>query len=206
MLKKKINIRVKICEIYEFESLEIFLIFNCKNNKSIRTNLLDLKKYIFILDNIELSNQSNNMKDGNLGLSLQQMDNENDEEMDLNLFLEPNNESFLPYLETLMKIVNEEIAAENKDIELNPDESSIKTSILNNVANVPSESKSLKVESYNSSMEEILNDSNLYDTEFLEKEKFNKIFENQIISTTIATKLNQNQKSQQVPFINKSNI
>lgn len=148
------------------------------------------------------------MNDGSLGLSLglQQMDNENDEEMDLNLFLEPNNESFLPYLETLMKIVNEEIAAENKDIELNPDESSIKSSILNNVANVSSDkSKSLKVESYNNSMEKILNnDSNSYDTEFLEKEKFNKIFtENQIISTTITTKLNQ---KQQVLFINKSNI
>lgn len=146
------------------------------------------------------------MNDGSLGLSLQQMDNENDEEMDLNLFLEPNNESFLPYLETLMKIVNEEIAAENKDIELNPDESSIKSSILNNVANVSSDkSKSLKVESYNNSMEKILNnDSNSYNTEFLEKKKFNKIFtENQIISTTITTKLNQ---KQQVLFINKSNI
>lgn len=146
------------------------------------------------------------MNDGSLGLSLQQMDNENDEEMDLNLFLEPNNESFLPYLETLMKIVNEEIAAENKDIELNPDESSIKSSILNNVANVSSDkSKSLKVESYNNSIEKILNnDSNSYNTEFLEKEKFNKIFtENQIISTTITTKLNQ---KQQVLFINKSNI
>lgn len=185
-------------------SLEIFLIFSCKNNKSIKTNLINLRKYIFILDNIELSNQSNKMNDGSLGLSLQQMDNENDEEMDLNLFLEPNNESFLPYLETLMKIVNEEIAAENKDIELNPDESSIKSSILNNVANVSSDkSKSLKVESYNNSMEKILNnDSNSYDTEFLEKEKFNKIFtENQIISTTITTKLNQ---KQQVLFINKS--
>lgn len=187
-------------------SLEIFLIFSYKNNKSIKTNLINLRKYIFILDNIELSNQSNKMNDGSLGLSLQQMDNENDEEMDLNLFLEPNNESFLPYLETLMKIVNEEIAAENKDIELNPDESSIKSSILNNVANVSSDkSKSLKVESYNNSMEKILNnDSNSYDTEFLEKEKFNKIFtENQIISTTITTKLNQ---KQQVLFINKSNI
>lgn len=187
-------------------SLEIFLIFSCKNNKSIKTNLINLRKYIFILDNIELSNQSNKMNDGSLGLSLQQMDNENDEEMDLNLFLEPNNESFLPYLETLMKIVNEEIAAENKDIELNPDESSIKSSILNNVANVSSDkSKSLKVESYNNSMEKILNnDSNSYDTEFLEKEKFNKIFtENQIISTTITTKLNQ---KQQVLFINKFNI
>lgn len=187
-------------------SLEIFLIFSCKNNKSIKTNLINLRKYIFILDNIELSDQSHKMNDGSLGLSLQQMDNENDEEMDLNLFLEPNNESFLPYLETLMKIVNEEIAAENKDIELNPDESSIKSSILNNVANVSSDkSKSLKVESYNNSMEKILNnDSNSYDTEFLEKEKFNKIFtENQIISTTITTKLNQ---KQQVLFINKSNI
>ncbi|XP_043791445.1 uncharacterized protein LOC122714287 [Apis laboriosa] len=145
------------------------------------------------LDNIELSNQSNKMNDGNLGLSLQQMDNENDEEMDLNLFLEPNNESFLPYLETLMKIVNEEIAAENKDIELNPDESSITSSILNNVANESSDkSKSLKVESYNNSTEKILNnDSNSYDAEFLEKEKFNKIFtKNQIISTT-TTKLSQ---------------
>lgn len=182
-------------------SLKVFLIFSCKNSKSIKINLLDLRKYIFILDNIELSNQSNKINDGNLGLSLQQMDNENDEEMDLNLFLEPNNESFLPYLETLMKIVNEEIAAENKDVELNPDESSITSSILNNVANESSDkSKSLKVESYNNSTEKILNnDSNSYDAEFLEKEKFNKIFtENQIISTTITTKLSQ--KPQQVFF------
>ncbi|XP_031776184.1 uncharacterized protein LOC100864821 isoform X1 [Apis florea] len=111
------------------------------------------------LDNIELSNQSNKMNDDNLGLSLQQTDNENDEEMDLNLFLEPNNENFLPYLETLMKIVNEEIAAENKDIELNSDESSIKSSILNNekVANESSDkSKSLEIEPYSNFMEKIL--------------------------------------------------
>lgn len=188
-------------------SLEVFSIFSCKNNKSIKTNLLDLRKYVFISDNIELSNQSNKMNDDNLGLSLQQTDNENDEEMDLNLFLEPNNENFLPYLETLMKIVNEEIAAENKDIELNSDESSIKSSILNNekVANESSDkSKSLEIEPYSNFMEKILNnDSNSYDAEFLKKEKFNKIFtENQIISTTITTKLNQ----KQVFFINKSNI
>ena len=92
-----------------------------------------------------------------------------------------NKESLLPYIQTILEMINEEHDTSSRGTELNFDESSLKTSVLNSeevtITNYD-ESESLKIEPNN--MRKILNNDSQV---VLQEEIFDKIFPKTQIET-----------------------
>lgn len=103
--------------------------------------------------------------------------------MDLNLFLELNRESLLPYVQTLMEMMNEENDTFDRETELNFDESSLNTSFLNSEQVIVdeankyyNESKSPGFESSNIFLKNVLNKANdVHNSHILEEETYDQI-------------------------------
>lgn len=103
--------------------------------------------------------------------------------MNLNIFLELNRESLLPYVQTLMEMMNEENDTFDRETELNFDESSSNTSFLNSEQVIVdetnkyyNESKSSGIESSNIFLKNILNNMNdVHNSHILEEETYDQI-------------------------------
>lgn len=104
--------------------------------------------------------------------------------MNLNLFLELNRESLLPYVQTLMEMMNEENDTfDTEETELNFDESSLNTSFLNSEQVIVdetnkyyNESKSSGIESSNVFLKNVLNNVNdVHNSHILEEETYDQI-------------------------------
>lgn len=103
--------------------------------------------------------------------------------MNLNLFLELNRESLLPYVQTLMEMMNEENDTFDRETELNFDESSPNTSFLNSEQVIVdetnkyyNESKSSGIESSNIFLKNVLNNLNdVHNLHILEEETYDQI-------------------------------
>lgn len=103
--------------------------------------------------------------------------------MNLNIFLELNRESLLPYVQTLMEMMNEENDTFDREIELNFDESSSNASFLNSEQVIVdetnkyyNESKSSGIESSNIFLKNILNNMNdVHNSHILEEETYDQI-------------------------------
>ncbi|XP_043515351.1 uncharacterized protein LOC122531473 isoform X2 [Frieseomelitta varia] len=127
-------------------------------------------------------------------LSSTQIDNKENEKIDLNLFFELNKESLLPYIQTILQMINEELDTSSRETELNFGESSLTTSVLNSeevTADVTdySELESLKTEPNN--VKKILNNN----SQVLE-ETFDKIFpKTQIETASTNSQLQQERES-----------
>ena len=114
-----------------------------------------------------------------------QIDNKETEKIDLNLFFELNKESVLPYIQTILEMINEELDTSSRETELNFSESSVKTSVLN------SEEVTAGVTNYNES-ESLKTEPNLNnDSQVLEGETFDKIFKTQIETASTNSQLQQ---------------
>ncbi|CAD1473496.1 unnamed protein product, partial [Heterotrigona itama] len=147
------------------------------------------------LDNIQHFNYSDQSNDIHSKLSSAQIDDKEDEKIDLNLFFELNKESLLPYIQTILEMMNEEHDTSSRETELNFDGSSLKTSVLNSeevAAGVTNYkvSKSLKTEP--NSMKKILNN----DSQVLEEETFDKISaKTQVETASTNSELQQEKES-----------
>ncbi|CAK9810728.1 hypothetical protein ANTQUA_LOCUS6568 [Anthophora quadrimaculata] len=118
--------------------------------------------------------------------------------MDLDLFFELNRENLLPYIKTMMEAIDQENDHSDQNPELNPSESSVKSSILgNHQLRTPDKSskelKSLKTESNNSFKENLLNNIVPHDYGALEEGKLNRKFpsQNDVKQTSLNSKIQQ---------------
>nr|XP_033199101.1 uncharacterized protein LOC117161574 [Bombus vancouverensis nearcticus] len=142
-----------------------------------------VKTFFNKLDNIQPFSYSDQSNDVQSQLSFPQIDDINNEEMNLNIFLELNRESLLPYVQTLMEMMNEENDTFDRETELNFDESSSNTSFLNSEQVIVDEtnkyynkSKSSGIESSNIFLKNILNNMNdVHNSHILEEETYDQI-------------------------------
>ncbi|XP_068983031.1 uncharacterized protein [Bombus flavifrons] len=142
-----------------------------------------VKTFFNKLDNIQPFSYSDQSNDVQSQLSFPQIDDINNEEMNLNLFLELNRESLLPYVQTLMEMMNEENDTFDRETELNFDESSLNTSFLNSEQVIVdetnkyyNESKSSGIESSNIFLKNVLNNVNdVHNSHILEEETYDQI-------------------------------